>query len=135
MRQRPDRNELERLAAALLGGAPLPEDRKARSYEQRLAAKALAVAAYDRDHGAADLAEELRQFASLWDAATVEAAGADDDSRIAALNRRLAGEIRAGKWDAAPAALQALLTAQVRARLARTNPKYLKARLGEEPPT
>ena len=129
MRQRPDRGELERLAAGMLGGDPLPEDRTARSYEQRLAAKALSVAAYDRTHGAADMAEELRLFAALWNADTVDAAGADDEARIAALNRRLADEIRAGKLDAAPQALKALLTAQVRARLARTNPKYLKARM------
>ncbi len=49
--------------------------------------------------------------------------------RIPALNRRLAAEIRAGAWDAALPALRDLLMAQVRARLARTNPKYLKARL------
>jgi len=128
MRQRPGPEELERLAAAMLGDAPLPSDRGARSYEQRLAAKALSIAAYDRDHGAADMAEELRLFEALWGAA---AAGGDED-RIAALNRRLAAEIRAGAWDNAPPALAALLIDQVRARLARTNPKYLKARLPED---
>ena len=129
MRQRPGPDELERLAAAILGDNPLPEDPKARSYEQRLAAKALSIAAYDREHGTADLAEELRLFAALWDDETVAAAADDDESRVAVLNRRLATEIRAGDWDSAPPALETLLTTQVRARLARTNPKYLKARL------
>ena len=131
MRQRPGPEELERLAAAMLGGEPLPPNPKARSYGQRLAAKALSIAGYDREHGAADLAEELRQFADSWDADTVAAAGNDDDARVTALNRRLAAEIRAGLWDDAPPALIALLMAQVRTRLARTNPKYLKARLEE----
>jgi len=131
VRQRPGPKELERLAAAILGGEPLPPDPKARSYGQRLAAKALAIAGYDREHGATDLAEELRRFADSWDAHTVAAAGNDDDARVTALNRRLAAEIRAGFWDDAPPALLVLLMAQVRMRLARTNPKYLKARLEE----
>lgn len=129
MRQRPDAAELERLADAILRGDPLPDDPKARSYEQRLAAKARTIAGHDRAHAAADRAGELRLFADLWDAAVVDAAGTDDESRIAALNRRLAAEIRAGGWDDAPDALLELLMWQVRARLARTNPKYLKARL------
>lgn len=130
MRQRPGPEELERLAAAMLGDAPLPPDPKARSYEQRLAAKALEIARYDRAHGASDRAEELRLFADLWGAAEVGPA-ADDEDRIAALNRRLAAEIRAGGWDHAPPALLDLLRVQVRARLARTNPKYLKTRMAE----
>ncbi|MDH3231091.1 MAG: DUF6285 domain-containing protein [Alphaproteobacteria bacterium] len=131
MRQRPGPDELERLAAAILGDDPLQDDPKDRSYAQRLAAKALAIAGHDRLHGAADRTVELRLFAAVWDAAVVNAAGADDENRIAALNRRLAAEIRAGDWDAAPGALRELLTAQVRARLARTNPKYLKSRMPE----
>ena len=129
MRQRPGPDDLERLAAAILRDDPLPQDPKARSYEQRLAAKALAVANYDRAHAAADRTEELRLFAALWDGAVMDAAGADHESRIAGLNRRLAAEIRAGDWDDAPIALLELLTSQVRARLARVNPKYLKARM------
>jgi len=129
MRQRPGADELERLAAMTLDNKPLPEDPKARSYEQRLAAKALSIAAYDREHGTADRAEELRLFEALWGAEEIAAAAGDDEGRIAALNRRLAAEIRAGKWDDAPTALTALLMAQQCARLARTNPKYLKARM------
>lgn len=132
MRQRPDAHELERLAASILGDEPLPNNPKDRSYEQRLAAKALAVARYDRNRGAADRSEELRLFARLLGAAEVEAAGADDEHRIVVLNRRLATTIRAGDWDNAPPALVALLMGQVRARLARTNPRYLKARLPED---
>lgn len=131
MRQRPGPEELERLAAAIIGDDLLPQDPKARSYEQRLAAKALAIARYDRAHGASDRAEELRLFEGLWGAAAVAAAGSDDECRLEALNRRLAGEIRGGEWDHVPPALTALVMAQVRARLSRTNPKYLKTRMAE----
>ncbi len=134
MRQRPGPEELARLAAAMLRDVPLPGDPKARSYEQRLAAKALSIAAYDREHGGADLAEERRLLEDLWGGDTVAAAGPDDDGRIAALNRRLAAEIRAGAWDHAPPALHDLLFAQVRARLRRSNPKYLAARCRIPPP-
>jgi hypothetical protein len=132
MRQQPGPDELARLAAAILGDDKLPEDRSARSYEQRLAAKALSIAAYDREHAAVDRGEELRLFGTLWSADTVAAAASDDETRIAALNRRLATEIRAGDWDEPTDALKTLLMAQTRARLARTNPKYLKARLSED---
>ena len=74
MRQRPGPEELERLAASVLEDHPLPEDPRARSYEQRLAAKALSVAEHDREHAGADRAEELRLFAALWGADMVDEA-------------------------------------------------------------
>ena len=61
----------------------------------------------------------------------MKSGGDDDEKCIEALNHRLAAELRAGNWDGSPPALTALLMQQVRARLARSNPKYLKARLGE----
>lgn len=123
MRQRPDAAEFERLADKILNDALLPEDRKALSYEQRMALKAQGIAEFDRQRGEADIEEELVLFAALY--------GQDNCVSIEALNRRLADEIRAGKWDEAPEALTTLLMSQVRARLERGNPKYLKAMLGE----
>ncbi len=123
MRQRPDAAEFDRLADKILGEAPLPEDRHALSYDQRMALKARSIADFDRARGNTDIDEELALFAILYDGE----AGAS----VEELNRRLAGEIRAGQWDDAPAALQALLIQQVSARLERSNPKYLKAMLGE----
>ncbi len=131
MRQRPDTAELERLAEAILRDAPLPDDPKARSYEQRMALKALSIAAYDWDHGAAGMVSEIDLFTTLYGADAVEEAEGNAGARIEALNRRLAAEVRAGKWDEAPPVLIALLMQQVRARLVRTNPRYLKATLGE----
>ena len=127
MRQRPDAIELERLAAAILREAPLPADTRALSLDQRMALKAQSIAAYDRAHGASDIKEELELFAALG----AGDADGNDVAQVDALNRRLAAEIRAGHWDRPPPALIALLMGQVRARLARSNPKYLKATLGE----
>jgi hypothetical protein len=123
MRQRPDTAELERLAEAILRDTPLPDDRQDRTYEQRMALKAQSIAAHDRENGVADMEEEIALFAVLY--------GEDAEARVETLNRRLATEIRAGVWDEAPPALNALLMQQVRARLVRTNPRYLKATLGE----
>lgn len=132
MRQRPDAVELERLADRVLREAPLPEDPKARSYEQRMALKALSVARRGRERAKAEIAAELDAFARLYGGAVVRQAGDSDETRVAALNRRLAAEIRNGDWDAAPDALKALLMTQVRARLRRSNPRYLEAALGEQ---
>ena len=131
MRQRPNTAELDRLAEAILHDAPLPDDPKARSYEQRMALKALSIADYDRQHGVAGMVSEIDLFTALYGADIVEEVEGNDEGRIEALNRRLATEIRAGKWDEAPPALIALLMQQVRVRLVRTNPRYLKATLGE----
>lgn len=131
MRQRPDAAELERLANAILSATPLPDDPKARNYEQRMALKAQSIVDYDRAHGAAGMEEEFALFAVLYGDEVMKVGGDDDEARIKALNLVLASEIRAGKWDEAPPALIALLMGQVRARLLRTNPRYLKATLGE----
>jgi hypothetical protein len=130
MRQRPGAAELERLAEAILRDDPLPDDPNSRSYEQRMALKALSIAAHDRDHDTADLIEEIDLFAALYGEEITNEVGSEDAARIVALSRRLAGEIRTGMYDEPPPSLMALLMAQVRARLARSNPKYLKATLG-----
>lgn len=130
MRQRPDAAELEALADEILRDAPLPDDPKERSLEQRMAMKARAIADYDREQGAADMERELSLFAALYGADDVAHAGDDDEGRVASLNRRLASEIRSGAWDRSPERIRSLLMEQVRARLARTNPKFLKAKLG-----
>ncbi|MBE9553741.1 MAG: hypothetical protein IMF05_09800, partial [Proteobacteria bacterium] len=129
--QRPDTAELERLAEAVLREHPLPDDRQDRSYEQRMALKARSIADYDRKHGAAGVVEELALFTTLYGPDAVEEVEGNDEARIEALNRRLAAEIRACKWDEASPTLIALLMQQVRARLIRTNPRYLKTTLGE----
>ncbi len=128
MKQRPDTAGLLRLAAAVLGKFPLPDDKQDYSYEQRMALKALSIAASGREHGAADMAEEIELFIALYGKEAVKPVGDDDAARVAALNMVLATDIRVGMWDEAPPALWNLLMALTRARLRRVNPKYLKAR-------
>ena len=128
MKQHPDAQALERLAGEILQDEALPKDRQARGYEQRMAAKALSIAQYDRASGESDMAEELRLFEKLYGAG--DAVAASDTDRLGALNRRLAVEVRVGKWDDAPDALRNLLMAQTQARLRRVNPRYLKSREG-----
>lgn len=130
MKQRPDAAGLEQLAAAILRDAPLPDDKQDYSYEQRMALKALSIAAYDRERGAADMAEEFDLFTRLYGKEFVEPGGDDDEARTASLNLVLATDIRIGMWDEAPGALWNLLMAQTRARLRRVNPRYLKSREG-----
>ncbi len=128
MRQRPDAGALERLAGEIVRDKPLPENPRARSYEQRMAAKALSIARYDRARGESDMVEELRLFEELYGVG--DAVAASDTDHLGARNRRLAVEVRKGRWDDAPGTLWALLMAQTRARLRRVNPKYLKSRNG-----
>ena len=130
MKQRPDRGALERLAGEILRDDPLAEDGQARGYKQRLAVKALSIAAWDREHGAAGMAEEIDLFTKLYGEEIVESGCDDDKVRVASLNLLLAGDIRVGIWDEAPGALWNLLMAQTRARLRRVNPRYLKSREG-----
>lgn len=132
MRQRPGSGELERLANDILRAAPLPVDPSARSYEQRMALKALSIAGFDRQHGTADMDEEIELLAALYGEEALKRAGHDDEVRIRALNMVLVDQIRTGIWDETPPVLIDLLVKQVRTRLARVNPKYLAAREGEQ---
>ncbi len=118
MKQRPDADELLELARRVLRD----DESRGTSYAARMAANARAIAQRGIETGEADDRIEFALFEKLYGAKGVADAG------LADLNRRLAAEIRGGEWDTAPDALRALLKAQVRARLARVNPKYLKAR-------
>ncbi len=118
MKQRPDADELLELARRALRG----DESAGTSYAARMAANARAIAQRGIATGEADASAERALFEKLYGAKGVADAG------LADLNRRLAAEIRGGEWDAAPDALRALLKAQVRARIARVNPKYLAAR-------
>ena len=130
MKQRPGAAGLEQLAEGILRDAPLPGDRQDRSYEQRMALRALSIAAWDREHGAADMAEEIDLFSALYGEEITKRGDYDYEVQVASLNHLLAGDIRAGIWDETPDALRNLLMAQTRARLRRVNPRYLKSREG-----
>ncbi len=128
MKQRMGAANLIGMAKDILQENPLPDDSKNYNYQQRMALKALSIAVWDREQGAADRAEEFDLFGKLYPKEIVESRSADDNVHIGALNLVLATDIRVGMWDQAPPALWNLLMAQTRARLRRVNPKYLNAR-------
>ena len=71
-------------------------------------------------------AAELRQLVELYGEEVVRQSGADDDARHAAMERRLADDIRDGVLDGACAAgLRVLLRERAKGRLAISNPRYL----------
>lgn len=125
MRQRPDTAALLRAARQALLDEVVPQLSSRAKYAALMVASAMATAGRDLDSGQAPAGEELALFRALYGAEAVAAAGDDPDAALLALNRRLAKEIREGKWDGIPDGLKALLIGQVRLRLARTNPKYL----------
>lgn len=104
----------------------LPEDRR---LDGLMVANAMAIAAREQEAGGAPLREALARLAAIYGEqvpATLSDEAAND--MLERLNRRLAGEIRAGAFDsgAKREALLAHLRATTRARLAITNPKILK---------
>ncbi len=121
MRDRPDGAELltqarATLLDALLGA--LPEDKR---YPALMVARAMAIAARELAAPADGRAERQALEALLGPAR--EAAGeAGGDAAVTTLAGRLAGEIRAGRFDGDPR-VHDHLKGEVEARLALSNPK------------
>ena len=128
MRNKPDAAGLLHIARETLLNdllELLPEERR---YAMRMAANALAIAARETEVGEADLVDELRLLSELYGEEVVQEAGATLQERSAKMNKRFARDIRDGIFDGACAqGVRALLMDQVRARLAISNPAYLKA--------
>lgn len=128
MRNKPDAAGLLHIARETLLNdllELLPEERR---YAMRMAANALAIAARETEVGDADLVDELRLLSELYGEDVVQEAGATLPERSAKMNKRFARDIRDGIFDGACAqGVRALLMDQVRARLAISNPAYLKA--------
>lgn len=125
MTRQPDTAEILAAARQSLLDEVVPQLSGGGKYAALMVASALATALRDLDAGGNAEEEELALFRALYGDEAVAAAGAEPGAALAGLNRRLAGEIRAGTWDAAPAALRTLLLGRARLRLARSNPKYL----------
>jgi hypothetical protein len=120
----PDAAELLRVARKLLREELLGEVPAERRYE----ANAMAIAAREAEAGEADMREELRMLAELYGEKIVAESGSRSADKVAALNRRLAKDIRNRVLDGACAqGVRALLRAQVIARLRISNPKHLTA--------
>jgi hypothetical protein len=121
----PDAAELLRLARETLLAellAALPEDKR---YAARLVANAMAIAAREIEGGTAAQQAALEALCRLYG---VPREGAHLDE----LSRRLARDIRAGAFDG-DERVPALLLADIRARLAISNPKALPDVASEKP--
>lgn len=125
MKQRPDTAGLLEAARRELLDTLVPQLSGGSKYAALMVASALATALRDLQSGGGTVEEELALFRALYGDEPVASAGKDPADALPALNSRLAGELRAGDWDAMPATLRSLLFGQIRLRLARSNPKFL----------
>lgn len=128
MRDRPSAAELLAIARETLLGELLPHAPDAQRYNALMVAAAMAIAAREAEAGDGPLVAERESLTALYG----EAGVADEplDAALGRLNRRFAGDLRAGAFDA-PDARQAaawrLLREVTMAKLMECNPKYLKA--------
>ena len=133
MRDRPDGAGLLRLARATLLDELLGELPEAKRYPALMVASAMAIAA--RELAAPEDRRSERQAleallgpapeaarAAAWEAAREAAREAGGDAAVTTLAGRLAGEIRAGRFDGDPR-VHDHLKGEVEARLALSNPK------------
>jgi hypothetical protein len=106
--------------------ALLPPERQ---YDARMIANALAIAARELEAGDEPVRTALKDVAALYDEPVdLGAATAVLQQRLADFDRRLAEDIRGGRFDTTDAqrdAVQAYLRATVLARLRISNPKAL----------
>ena len=104
----------------------LPPDRR---YDARMIANAMAIAARELETGDEPVRVALRDLAALYDEPVdLGPAMAALQQQLADLDRRLADDIRGGRFDAADprrAAVRTYLRATALARLRVSNPKAL----------
>jgi hypothetical protein len=124
MRDRPDGKRLLELARSVFLAELLPRLPEDKRYDGLMVAAAMAIGARELGAGAAPYEEERRGLMRILD----EMPTGDEplEAALERLNRRLAQELRAGRWDGDPA-VHALLHAAAVARLKENNPKLLRA--------
>jgi hypothetical protein len=104
----------------------LPEERR---LDGLMVANAMGIAGREQEAGAAPLRAALARLAAIYgERVPAELSDAEASDMMQRLDRRLAGDIRAGVFDSGAKrdALLAHLEATTRARVAITNPKILK---------
>lgn len=119
MRSLPDAADLLKTARDGLLNDILPHLPKAHHYTALMAANALAISLREITADGARARAEAALHDSLYEAGE----GAQD---IDAFSARLAGDLRAGRFDARLPAVGQLLLDEVVARLRISNPKYVK---------
>ncbi|MCH7539598.1 MAG: hypothetical protein IH999_04250 [Proteobacteria bacterium] len=106
----------------------LPEERRG---DASRIAEAMAIAAREIEAGERPLRAELERLAALYGETPAEAGDREAlEGEVTRLNRRLAADIRAGKFDSPDRrrAARAHLLASARDKLAESKPEHLKAR-------
>jgi len=127
MRDGPSGAVLLEIARAKLLEEILPRLANEQVYTARMIANAMAIAARELASDPAAAGQETRRrIALLYRDAGLAALPPDLDSEE--MERRLAADIRAGRFDAAAQPLLALLQWQVRARLLLANPKLVQGK-------
>ena len=127
MRMPPDGGNLLRTAHQVFVHEVLDSIPGKHRYSALMIARAMGIALREHEIGECEENVELDLFVTLYGKTVVERAGTDRGSRLYALNRRLAKEIRDGSMDATySGALRECLFEQVRAKLRLSNPKYLQ---------
>lgn len=104
----------------------LPEEKR---LDGLMVANAMGIAAREQEAGGAPLRAALGRLVAIYGEQVPAAlSDAEASDMLARLNRRLAGDIRAGAFDSGAKrdALLAHLEATTRARVAIANPKVLK---------
>jgi hypothetical protein len=128
MGERPTAVELLEAVCATLAEEVLPQVPHELRYSLRMAANAIGIALRDLVGGEEADRQEAASAAALYGETMTEEAGASAAELVQRLNRRLAGEIRAGRFDPPDreAALRRHLMRAASARTAIGNPKALK---------
>ena len=131
MRDRPNGPELLVLARAAREGGLAPSRAGARSGEAGQLARAMAIAEREIRAGDLPLWAELGRLAALYgESMPTDVEGAALESALAAYNRRLAVDIRAGRFDTATperARMLQHLVLTAHSKVLETNPDYLEA--------
>lgn len=123
MRDGPSGSVLLAIARTRLLGEILPRLPPDLVYTARMIANAMAIAGRELEaDGAAIERDGARHIRDLYREAGLPEPPPELDTE--AMERRLAADIRAGRFDAASRALTALLEWQVRQRLLLANPKF-----------
>jgi hypothetical protein len=128
MRDQPDAADLLQTARRTLLEELLPALPKSCRYAASMTANAMAIAARETGAGREDPETELAHLRALYETGGKERAGHDPATELAELDRRLAADLRAGRF---PSGIDTpvfeLLLRQTRARLRISNPKHLES--------
>jgi hypothetical protein len=127
MNDRPDAQDLLATARSALLADILPTLPAASRYTALMIANAMAIAQREIAAGDAPLAAECERLGALLSQPIATPAGATLRGVLAGYNHRLAGEIRAGRFDGEErAVLLEHLRRTTEEKLAVSNPKMLK---------